>query len=197
MLTGRFQYCEPRERKRAKTTFLLGLENGKELRYYDDRLMGKAYLAREEEIGQMVPRWLEMGPDAMSAELSQERFLERLRSRRGQIKNVLTSEQCIAGLGNAYADEVLWEAKIHPCRKRTKISDEEMAELHRAVRTVMTWAIPIVIERMETEGLPSGHYREHLRVHRKGGQPCPRCGTRITEITAGQRITDFCRKCQP
>ncbi len=197
MLTGRFQYCQPRERKRAKTAFLLSLENGMELRYYDDRLMGKVYLAREEEFGQVVPLWLEMGPDAMSAELSQEGFLERLRSRRGQIKNVLTSEQCIAGIGNAYADEVLWEARIHPYRKRAEISGEELAELHRAVRTVMAWAIPIVTERMENEGLPSAHYREHLRVHRKGGQPCPRCGTRITEITAGQRITNFCRKCQP
>ncbi len=196
MLTGRFQYCNPKERRRKKTAFVLGLETGMELRYFDDRLMGKAYLARQEEFGQKVPRWLEMGPDAMSAELSQDGFVERLRTRRGQIKNVLTTEQCLAGIGNAYSDEVLWEAGIHPYRKRTELSAEALAGLYRAVHAVMEWATPIVAERMENEGLPSDHYRDHLRVHRRGGQPCPRCGTRITEITAGRRITNFCRNCQ-
>ena len=71
-----------------------------------------------------------------------------------------------------------------------------MAGLSRALRAVMEWATSIVAERMETEGLPDDHYRDHLRVHRKGGEACPRCGSRISEITAGQRITNFCRKCQ-
>ena len=175
---------------------MLALSNGMELRYFDDRLMGKAYLARREELADRVPRWAEMGPDAMSAELTEEEFVRRLKAYRGQIKNVLTTERCVAGIGNAYSDEVLWEAGIHPYRKRTELGDEALGRLHRAVRSVMEWATPIVSERMETEGLPSDHYRDHLRVHRKGGQPCPRCGTAISEITAGQRITDFCRKCQ-
>jgi len=196
MLTGRFQYCHPKERSRAKTAFVLALENGMELRYSDERLMGKAYLAQEEEFGQKVPRWPEMGPDAMSPELSEETCMARLRAYRGQIKNVLTKEQCLAGLGNAYADEVLWEAGIHPYRKRTELSEEALRRLYRAIRSMMEWATPIVTERMEKEGLPVDHYRDHLRVHRRGGQPCPRCGTAITEITAGQRITNFCRRCQ-
>ncbi len=196
MLTGRFQYCAPKERKRAKTAFVLALANGMELRYFDDRLMGKAYLAREEELGQRVPRWSEMGPDAMSPALREEEFGRRLKAYRGQIKNVLTTEQCVAGIGNAYSDEVLWEAGIHPYRKRTELGDEALGRLYRAVRSVMEWATPIVVERMEREGLPANHYRDHLRVHRKGGEPCPRCGTAISEIAAGQRITDFCRKCQ-
>ena len=60
----------------------------------------------------------------------------------------------------------------------------------------MEWATAIVRQRMEADGLPDGHYRDHLRVHRKGGEVCPRCGSRISEITAGQRITNFCRRCQ-
>ncbi len=196
MLTGRFQYCPPQEKRRAKTAFVLGLENGQELRYYDERLMGKAYLAREGELAQKLPRWSEMGPDAMSPELTEEAFVRRLKGYRGQIKNVLTTEQCLAGIGNAYSDELLWEAGIHPYRKRTELSDEALGRLYGAMRSVMEWATPIVTERMEVEGLPSGHYRDHLRVHRRGGQPCPRCGSAISEITAGQRITNFCRKCQ-
>jgi formamidopyrimidine-DNA glycosylase len=197
MLSGRFQYCDPREKRRAKTAFVLALDDGRELRYFDERLMGKVYLARrEEEVSEVVPRWREMGPDAMSAELTEEAFVGRLRRYRGQVKNVLTKEQCVAGIGNAYADEVLWEAGIHPYRKLTEVSDEGLGGLYRAVRAVMERATAIVAERMEAEGLPDGHYRDHVRVHRRGGEPCPRCGSRVSEITAGRRITNFCRKCQ-
>ena len=197
MLSGRFQYCDPSLKRRAKTAFVLTLDNGMELRYFDQRLMGKVYLARDEgELAAVVPRWPEMGPDAMSPELTEELFVQRLKQYRGQIKGVLTREQCLAGIGNAYADEVLWEAGIHPYRKRTELSDEALAGLYRALRAVMEWATPIVSERMESEGLPDNHYRDHLRVHRRGGEPCPRCRSRVSEITAGQRITNFCRKCQ-
>jgi formamidopyrimidine-DNA glycosylase len=176
---------------------VLALDNAMELRYFDQRLMGKVYLVSEEgELSAAVPRWSEMGPDVMSWELTEELFVQRLKNYRGQIKNVLTNEQCVAGIGNAYADEVLWEAGIHPYRKRVELTDEALGGLFRAVRAVMEWATPIVRQRMEADGLPDGHYRDHLRVHRKGGEPCPRCGSRISEITAGQRITNFCRRCQ-
>ncbi len=197
MLTGRFQYCGPETKRRARTAFVISLEDGMELRYFDQRLMGKAYLARDEdELSAVAPRWPEMGPDALSPELSEDAFVERLKKYRGQVKGVLTREQCLAGIGNAYSDEVLWEAGIHPYRRRTELSDEDLRRLYRAVHSVMEWAIPIVAGRMESEGLPVDHYRHHLRVHRKGGEACPRCGSRVAEITAGQRITNFCRKCQ-
>ena len=197
MLTGRFQYCDPAEKRRAKTAFVLALDSGMELRYFDQRLMGKVYLARNEgDLSAVAPRWTEMGPDAMSPQLTEDLFVQRLRRYRGQVKNVLTKEQCVAGIGNAYADEVLWEAGVHPYRKLTGLSDEALGGLYRAMRAVMEWAIPIVAGGMEADGLPDDHYRDHLRVHRKGGEPCPRCGSRISEITAGQRITNFCRKCQ-
>jgi len=196
MLTGRFQYCDPKERRRAKTAFVIALEDGQELRYFDERLMGKAYLGREEELAAKVPRWPEMGPDAMSEELTEAAFLARLRDYRGQIKNVLTTERFVAGIGNAYADEILWEAGIYPYRKRTELGEEGARRLYRAMRSVLAWATPIVVERMEKEGLPANHYRDHLRVHRRGGQPCPRCGSTISEVTANQRITSFCRHCQ-
>ena len=196
MLTGRFQYCEPKHRRRSKTAFVLRLDNGMELRYFDERRMGRAYLVREDEFAEKVPRWTEMGPDVVDPALTEDAFLDRLKTMRAQIKTVLTTERCIAGIGNAYSDEVLWEARIHPYRKRTEIPDEELRELFRSIRRVMAWSTPIVTEAMEEKGLPAGHYRDHLRVHRKGGEPCPRCATKITEITAGQRVTSFCRTCQ-
>jgi formamidopyrimidine-DNA glycosylase len=196
MLSGRFQYCQPQEKRRAKTCFVLTLADGREFRYCDDRLMGKVYLVKEGAFDK-IPRFQEMGPEPLSAELTEEAFRERLRRFRGQIKNVILNETFVVGIGNAYADEILFAAGLHPYRKRTELSPEDEGRLHRAIRSVLSEAAAIVTERMENEGLPVEEYRDHLRVHRRGGQPCPNCGASITEITAGQRITNFCRHCQP
>jgi formamidopyrimidine-DNA glycosylase len=195
MLAGRFQYCQPEQNRRAKTCFVLTLADGHELRYFDDRLMGKVYLVRGGDFSG-VPRYLQMGPEPLSEELTEDAFRLRLRRFRGQIKSVLLNEACVAGIGNAYSDEILFAAGIHPYRKRTALSTEDEGRLHRAIRSVLSEAAAIVAERMEQEGLPVEEYRDHLKVHRRGDQPCPKCGASITEITAGQRVTNFCRHCQ-
>lgn len=195
MLTGRFTVAEPKVKRHAKTCFLLGLEGGMELRYADQRLMGRVYLV---EAGQLesVPQFAEMGPDVLSPALTEEVFAERLRKYSGQIKSILVNHKFVAGIGNAYSDEILWEARLHPYKKRTSLTDEDVSRLYHATRDVLEWAEPIVAEKM-TESLDYSEWRDHLRVHRRGGQPCPRCGATISEITAGQRITSFCRHCQP
>jgi formamidopyrimidine-DNA glycosylase len=194
MLTGRFQYAGPEEKRRAKTCMLLALANGQELRYSDERLMGKVYLLPEEDLGQ-VPQFAEMGPDALDESLTEEVFAQRLRRHNGMIKSILVNHRFVAGIGNAYADEILWAAGLHPYRKRPTLSENDVHRLYEAVRSVLDWAIAVVAERMK-DGLVYEEVRDHLRVHRRGGQPCPVCGTRISEITAGQRITSFCRNCQ-
>jgi formamidopyrimidine-DNA glycosylase len=137
-----------------------------------------------------------MGPDVLSPSLTEEVFRERLRKYTGQIKSILVNHKFVAGIGNAYADEILWQARVHPYRKRSQMSDDEIGALYHATRDVLNWAEPIVWEKMG-ESLDYKEWRDHLRVHRRGGEPCPRCGTKISEITAGQRITSFCRTCQP
>jgi formamidopyrimidine-DNA glycosylase len=112
------------------------------------------------------------------------------------IKGILVNHKVVAGIGNAYSDEILWEAGLHPYRKRTQLSSEEIGRLYAAIKSVFEWANPIVAK-VFSESLDYTEWRDHLRVHRRGGEPCPRCGTRISEITAGQRITSFCRNCQP
>jgi len=194
MLTGRFQYVGPEEKRRAKTCMLLALSDGQELRYSDERLMGKVYLVPEEDLGQ-VPQFAEMGPDALDNDLTEEVFAQRLRRHNGMIKSILTNHRFVAGIGNAYADEILWVAGLHPYRKRPTLSEDDVHRLYEAIRSVLEWAIAVVAERMK-DGLVYGEVRDHLRVHRRGGQPCSVCGTRISEITAGQRITSFCRNCQ-
>lgn len=195
MLTGRFSVTEAAKKRHARTCFVLGLSGGQELRYADQRLMGRVYLATPETL-ETLPQFAEMGPDVLSPALTEQVFRERIRKHTGQIKSVLVNHKFIAGIGNAYADEVLWEARLHPYRKRSQMSDEEIGALYHAMRDVLNWAEPIVWEKMG-ESLDYKEWRDHLRVHRRGGEPCPRCGSTISEITAGQRITSFCRQCQP
>jgi formamidopyrimidine-DNA glycosylase len=195
MLTGRFSVVEAKVKRHARTCFLLGLDDGNELRYADQRLMGRVYLVEAGEI-ESVPQFAEMGPDVLSPALTEAVFAERLRKYTGQIKSILVNHKFIAGVGNAYSDEILWEARLHPYKKRTSLTDEDVSRLYHATRDVLEWAEPLVAEKM-SESLDYSEWRDHLRVHRRGGQPCPRCGSTISEITAGQRITSFCRTCQP
>ncbi len=196
MLTGRYQYCEPKEKVRAKTGWLLTLDNGMQLRYFDEMRMGRTYVAREDEFNEKLPRWSERGPDVIK-ETNEDDFLARMLKGRGMIKNIITNERTIAGIGNAYADEVLWEARLHPFRKRTDISEDALRELYRSIVRVMEWATPIVTEAMEAKGPPVKMYRDHLRVHsRPADAVCPRDNHRISSITSGGRETNFCRGCQ-
>ena len=134
----------------------------------------------------------------MDPSLDEDAWVERIKKYRGQIKGVLTKAEFVQGIGNAYADEILWEAKINPYRPRTRLSEEQLRELFRAARAVMTWATPLVRDSMVKDGvLDYEERRDFMHVHRLGGKPCPRCGHTISELTPNQRVTSFCRNCQP
>ena len=196
MLTGRYQLVEPKTRVRSKTAWILGLSDGNQLRYFDERRMGRTFACTEAEFAEKLPRWTEMGPDVVT-ELTEDRFVEVLKPMRGMIKNIITNERCIAGIGNAYADEVLWEARLHPFHKRSDMSEDDVRRLYQAIRNVMDWATPIVVQAMEENGLPVHMYRDHLRIHhRPEDTVCPRDNHRISSITSGGRETNFCRACQ-
>jgi len=197
MLTGRFQYFEPSRRMAAKTCLVLGISDGKQLRYADDRLMGKVYLVPADKLGK-IPNWDTNGPDLLDDKFTEERWLEAIKKYRGQIKGVITNAEFVQGIGNAYSDEILWEAMINPYTPRTKLGDEQLREIYRAAKRVMEWATPLVLGAMvKGDTLDYEERRDFMRVHRLGGKPCPRCGSNISEITANQRITSFCRSCQP
>jgi formamidopyrimidine-DNA glycosylase len=195
MLTGRFQYRRPQERRRPKTCFVLALNNGHELRYFDERRMGKVYVVKQGDFASL-PLFAELGPEPLSDEFTEEAFREQLRHFRGQIKSVIRTDRLVAAIGNAYADEILFAAGIHPYRKRVELPPEAEVRLYQAIRSVLSDAAAIVADRVEKEGLPVDEYRDHLKVHRRGGQPCPKCGSPITEIISNRRITSFCRHCQ-
>jgi formamidopyrimidine-DNA glycosylase len=190
-LAGRFQLCPPGAKKAGPVhvSFLFA-DPGQELRYVDHKRMGQLYLTWDLAA---VPDFSEMGPEAL--EVSLEDFSRRLASFRGEIKGILIRSTFVAGIGNAYADEILWQAMIHPYRKRTSLSPDETERLYQAMQATLREAITKVRQEMGED--IHTEPRTFLAVHLRTGQPCPRCGESITSITANQRLTSFCRTCQP
>ncbi len=127
MLTGRFQYVEPATRLRAKTCFVLGLDDdgGRDLRYSDERVMGKVYLVPAAQL-ELIPNWATNGPDLLDPAFTDDRWIAGMKKYRGQIKSILTKAEFVQGIGNAYADEILWEAQINPYTPKTKLSDDDL-----------------------------------------------------------------------
>ena len=192
MLAGRLQYRGEGERRRARTYLVLQLSGGVDLRYVDDKAMGKIYLTRE---AGSVPGFDSQGPEALDPQLTLDIFRERLRRRRGELKGILTNQAFLAGIGNAYADEILFRARLYPFRKRPSLSLEEVERLYSAIPSVLSEAISTLRDRLGSD--IDVEIRDFLQVHGKGGSPCPRCGTTISEVRARGRLTNFCRTCQP
>jgi formamidopyrimidine-DNA glycosylase len=192
MLAGRIRYGLPLPRHRVRDALVLGLADGYELRYHDAKDMGKVYLTAD--LAQ-IPVFTEQGPEATDPDLTLPVFSERLRKYRGEIKGVLTRQAFVAGIGNAYADEICWRAGIYPFRRRPSLSEDEIARLYEAMRAVLVEAIDTLRQRVGDR--IDVEVRDFLDVHGKAGEPCPRCGSSISEVKRMRRATQFCRTCQP
>jgi formamidopyrimidine-DNA glycosylase len=194
MLAGRFWLLDPgSHRVRARTGLRLRFADGRELRYVDREMLGKLYLVSPDGL-EDIPGWTEMGPDADDPGLTLERFKERIRRHPGELKSLLRNPRFVAGIGNAYSDEILWRARLAPLRKRSSLRPEEVDRLYVAMREVLAEAT----ERLRGLVPPDIHqqHREFLQVHLRGGEPCPRCGRELRQI-GGSEATTFCRTCQP
>ena len=190
MLAGRFRLSAPGDPDEGALGFALGFGNV-ELRYLDDKKMGKAYLIAKED-WQAVPGMQTGGIDILSPEFSRERFVSILKHRRDQVRVFLLDKKALDSLGNAYADEVLFEAGIHPKTFCRSLSHQDGLRLHDAIVSVMREAVAEVARRGEPIEVK---VRDFLKVRRK--EICPRCGSKLR--TAGVRGMDswFCPRCQP
>jgi formamidopyrimidine-DNA glycosylase len=192
MLGGRLQWVAAKgERIAAATVFRLLLDGDEELRFLDTVRMGRVYLAPAGGLD-AVPGWSELGPEAV--DISAADFATRIRRHRGELKSVLRNQAFIAGIGNAYSDEILHDAGMLPLRKRTTLDAAGVETLHASTQRVLTDAVATIAA--QPHWLAHKQDRSFMRVHGKGGEACPRCGHRISELTAQQRVTSFCRGCQ-
>jgi formamidopyrimidine-DNA glycosylase len=196
MLSGRIHYRKVEE-PAAKGKFFLSitLENGMEIRYSDETSMGRIYLLDNRTALSSVPKFDKLGIEALDPDLSLQKFSSLLKHFDWEIKKVLTYQSFITGIGNAYSDEILFVSRINPFRKCSTLSPEERTRLYNSMRKVLTDAIEILRARVG-ENIDI-EVRDFMKVHGKGGQPCPVCGTRISEVKDEGRKTNFCRNCQP
>lgn len=194
MLAGRFWLVDrPGQGVRSRTGLRLIFTDGGELRYVDREMLGKLYFVRREDVDR-IPGWAEMGPDADDPGLTLEVFRARIRRHPGELKALLRNQHFVAGIGNAYSDEILWVAGLAPLRRRSSLRPEEVDRLYEAMKAVLADATAqlraLVPPHIEVQ------HREFLQVHLRGGEPCPRCGTPLRQI-GGDEATTFCRTCQP
>jgi formamidopyrimidine-DNA glycosylase len=134
-LTGRLQLCAPKAKKAGPVHAVLHLNGGMDLRYVDQKKMGQVFITRQPPESAPIADFAGMGPEAL--EISREEFKARLKKFQGEIKGVLTRGDFVAGIGNAYADEVLWWARLHPCRKRYTLTPEEVDRLYEGMRACL------------------------------------------------------------
>jgi formamidopyrimidine-DNA glycosylase len=189
-ITGRTQ---PPAEWLAGASWLPVADSTVEMRYRDATRMGKLYLLPA-GVDRPVAGWHEQGPDADDPELTLEAWRARIGRHSGELKNLLRNQAFVAGIGNAYSDEILWAARLAPYRTRASLAADEVDALYAATREVLSWAIEqlrvLVPPRLEVE------QRRFLRVHARGGEACPRCGSVISAVKAGGSETNWCRGCQ-
>lgn len=193
MLTGRIQYTPQKTKIQQTTCFRLLLANDYEFRYLDKKKMGRIYLVPKFEMNR-IPQFSDLGSEPFDKNFTLDEFKKAVSSRWGMIKNVLTNQKILTGIGNAYSDEILFKAGILPLRKTNELSEEEIERLFYSIRIVLTNAIEMI--RGQTGDDIHQQNREFMKVHNKARQSCPNCGTCISELKPDGKMTNFCRTCQ-
>ena len=193
MLSGRFQLQQPGQRRVGHFCFSLALDNGPALNYGDDKRMGKVYLLQNDEYDR-IPGYLDQGVDVLSKAFTEALFRGLISKKRCQSRVFIMDQSCLSAIGNAYADEILFQAGIHPKTLCSQLDDKEVGRLYRSVVDTLRWGIDSV----RRAGRPLEiKVRDHLRVRNRKGQACSRCGTTIRRVGVLGYDSFFCPRCQP
>src|ERR671936_2743705 len=141
-----------------------------------------------------------LGEEPLAPGFTARGLAERLAKRRAPVKAALLDQRTLAGMGNIYADEALWRARIHPLRPARELGDDEIRRLHRGVRRALEAGLARQGATIRDYAAPdgaAGTMQHEFKVYGREGEPCPRCRTPIEKIRAGGRGTWFCPHCQP
>jgi formamidopyrimidine-DNA glycosylase len=196
-MTGRLTVHPTEERPAPHTHLRFNVEKGEELRFNDIRRFGSAtFYANAKALEKSFQRF-RLGPEPFDLDVRYWR--DRLSATKRCIKAVLLDQTVVAGVGNIYADESLFEAKLHPARLASELDDDEANRLRKAVKTVLRRAIEqrgsSIRNYVGGSGL-EGRYQDEFRVYGRSGEPCPSCQTSIKRIRLAGRSTHYCPECQ-
>ncbi len=197
-MTGKFLIGSDQHRAEAHERIRLYLSDGRTLFYEDQRKFGKWYLTTDPEL-----LLKNIGIEPLSKEFTPKVFDKLLEGQKRQIKPLLLDQSFVAGIGNIYADEALWEAQIHPARSAATLTEQEKNALHAAIIIVLKRGVANIgtslgstsANYFSVSGRRGDNFRE-LQVFRRDGLSCPRCGAIICKMVLHQRGTHFCPKCQ-
>ena len=194
-MTGWLGVRRPEDPVAPHTHAFFELEDGRELRYTDIRRFGQILLVAGGKIAAFRER---LGKEPL--EISASEFHARLAGRRARIKALLLDQSIFRGIGNIYADESLWQARIHPARLAARLNSADLARLRKAIRRVLQHAIEdrgsSISNFVDAEGQP-GEYQQRHRAYGREGKPCFRCGSKLRRGNVAGRSSYFCPRCQP
>lgn len=197
-MTGQLRYVLPEVPLLTHTHAIFDLDDGAQLRYRDIRRFGRLLFGTEEDLVQArkLPR---LGPEPIDPEFRPIDLMARLKGRRAPIKALLLDQGVVAGVGNIYADESLFKARLRPDRPAGSLSRPAVIRLHDALRDSLLEGIrnrgSSVDDYVDLWG-EKGSQQEELVVYGRAGEPCVRCGRPLSLVRLGGRSTVFCRRCQ-
>jgi formamidopyrimidine-DNA glycosylase len=197
-MTGRLQLLNKEEPLSPYTRVVFNLDQGQQLRFYDTRKFGRISLVKS--VDEVIKK---MGPEPLDPDFALKEFLKSLQKRSRALKALLLDQSFIAGLGNIYVDEALWQAKLHPLKQANRLTEKEAQKLFESIIHVLKKGIANQgttlghgksnYYRLSGE---RGHHQDLMNVFRRTGLPCPRCEETIIRILVAQRSTHICPFCQ-
>ena len=194
-MTGRLTICHAADPILPHTHVFFSLDDGRELRFTDSRRFGRMLVVAQSKAPEVFGH---LGAEPLDITL--EEFCVRFSARGGRIKALLLDQSVLGGVGNIYADESLFRARIHPARIASSLTKTQLIVLHRSVREILTAAIQLrgssIADYVDSEG-NRGKFQQRHRVYKRTGKPCARCKEPIRRIIVSGRSSHFCPKCQP
>jgi formamidopyrimidine-DNA glycosylase len=194
-MTGKLTVIHSGETVPPHTHVFFALDDGRELRYTDIRRFGRMLFLPESRLAEFTEP---LGIEPL--EISAEEFCQRLGSRRTRVKALLLDQGVLSGIGNIYADESLFRARLHPARIAENLEKQQLVVLHGAVRRVLEEAIrsrgSSISDYVDSEG-NRGNFQLRHRVYQRDGKPCFRCKAIIRCVIVAGRSSHFCPRCQP
>ena len=194
MLAGKLQHQRAGEKAEGHLCCSFTLSDGSSLNLCDQELMAKVYLVPSGQYS-AIPKYERQGVDILSADFTKSRLRQLVGThRRKQVRVLINDHTVLSAIGNAYADEILFDAGIHPKTFVTKLSPESIDTLYNSIKNVMQWGI----DQVEKAGQPIHRkVRDHMKVRNRKGEPCVRCGSKIRREGVRGHDVYFCPVCQP